>query len=98
MGGQPERRIDRYDRETDRFVRHRLKGLSDVSRIVLDKQNQLLLGTMKDGLFSFNPYMEPASRCFWIPGTRICSCGLSLSATAGKLWSGLKTAYTYMTV
>ena len=49
--------LDRYDRETDRFVRHRLKGLSDVSRIVLDKQNQLLLGTMKDGLFSFNPYM-----------------------------------------
>lgn len=51
--------LDRYDRETDRFIRHRLKGLSDVSRIVLDKQNRLLIGTMKDGLFSFNPYREP---------------------------------------
>ncbi len=56
VGGQ-NGSLDRYDRETDRFVRHRLKGLSDISRIVLDKHNQLLIGTMQDGLFSFNPYL-----------------------------------------
>ena len=60
--------LDRYDRETNRFVRHGLKGLSDISTIVLDKHNQLILGTMKDGLFSFNPYKKTCQPLLLDPG------------------------------
>ncbi len=63
-------RLDLYDKATGSFIHNNLGNTSEISKIVRDAHNQLLVGTSRDGLYSFNPWLKTAKPMFDRPEYR----------------------------